>query len=58
MGIGLTQQYRHNQHLQCKTCTVGADALIGPEPFGLYNGPTFRVDPGIDPYEISILTVC
>jgi hypothetical protein len=31
---------------------VGADALIGPQPFRLYNvqDSGFRVDQGIDPY--------
>ena len=30
MGIGLTQQYRQNQRLKRKICSVGADALISP----------------------------
>ncbi len=58
MGIGFIQQYRQNQHLQCKTCLVGADDLIGPKPYGMYNVPTFRVDLGIDPYKMGISSVC
>ena len=38
-------------------CTRRAYTLIGPEPFDVYDVPTFRVDLRIDPYEIGMSTV-
>ena len=57
MGIGLIQQNRQDQHLQRKIYIVEADAFIGPKPYALYNVLAFRVDLGIDPYVMAVLTV-
>ena len=37
-----------------KICTVGADALIGPEPYGLHNVPGFGSIWGSTPTECTL----